>query len=357
VQTEEKTLLVDGGNRSAGQKVVAYLKKAGITSIDYLIATHPDADHIGGLIDVLQSIPVGRVLDSGLSHTSQTYLDYLHVVDQKNIPLEVPNVGSQFTLSKGISFTILNNGNGYNENNAGSIVAKVTYDNVSFMLTGDASIDSEQVMLSRSGNLQATFLKVGHHGSVTSTSQVFLNAVNPKVAILSYGKNAYGHPNADVVNRLKNKKVKLYSTYQSEDIVVLTDGSTYTMNATPWTGTGSGGTTSPQPSEPTPPTTTGKIDITGLDLGSDIVTIKNIDSKDIKMDGWKLVSVEGNQTFYFPTGYVLKKGATVKIVSGRNAKHNPPSQLLWTTGNIWNNSGDSAVLYDPQGKVIDKLAK
>src|SRR5690606_14724480 len=126
VQTEEKTLLVDGGNRSAGQKVVAYLKKAGITSIDYLIATHPDADHIGGLIDVLQSIPVGRVLDSGLSHTSQTYLDYLHVVDQKNIPLEVPNVGSQFTLSKGISFTILNNGNGYNENNAGSIVAKVT---------------------------------------------------------------------------------------------------------------------------------------------------------------------------------------------------------------------------------------
>ncbi|WP_453992081.1 cell wall-binding repeat-containing protein [Bacillus nitroreducens] len=357
VQTQGKTLLVDGGNRSAGQKVVSYLKKAGITSIDYLIATHPDADHIGGLIDVLNSFKVGKVLDSGLTHTSQTYFEYLQIIDRKNIPFEVPSVGSNFTLNKEIGFNILNNGNGYNENNDGSVVAKVTYDKVSFLLTGDATIKSEQKMLSRSGNLQATFLKVGHHGSDTSTSQAFLNAVNPKEAILSYGKNSYGHPDSSVVNRLKNKKVKLYSTYQSGDIVVTTDGSTYSINAKPWTGNGNGDTTNPKPTPPSEPATTGKLDITGLDLDKEIVTIKNIDTKDIKMDGWKLVSVVGNQTFKFPSGYVLKKGATVKIVSGRGAVNNPPSQLLWTTGYIWNNSGDTATLYDPQGKKIDTLAK
>ncbi|MGD7021793.1 cell wall-binding repeat-containing protein [Rossellomorea vietnamensis] len=350
IETQGKTVLIDGGKRTAGDKVVAYLKKAGITSIDYLVATHPDADHIGGLIDVLNQIKVGRVLDSGITHTSQTYLDYLKLIDSKNISFEVPTVGKVFTIDTGINLKVLNNGKGYSDNNEGSIVTKLSYDNVSFMLTGDATTKSESIMMERFNlsDIRSTFLKVGHHGSSSSTSQAFLNEVNPKVGILSYGDNSYGHPTSEIVSRLRNKNVALYSTHDSGDIVVDTDGSSYTINASPFTG---GGEKEP-PSDPT-----GKIDITGLDLSEEIVTLKNIDSKDIPMDGWKLVSTVGNQTFKFPSNFVLKKGKSVKIVAGRGAVNNPPSQLLWSNAYIWNNSGDSAVLYDPQGKKIDQLAK
>ncbi|WP_421381724.1 cell wall-binding repeat-containing protein [Bacillus salacetis] len=348
IQTQGKTVLIDGGTRTAGDKVVSYLKAAGISSIDYLIATHPDADHIGGLIDVLDQIPVGEVLDSGLTHTSQTYFDYLGLIDAKNIPFDVPSVGSEFTLDSGISFKVLNNGNGYTENNAGSVVVKLAYNNVSFMLTGDATTESETNMMERFNlrDIQSTFLKVGHHGSTTSTSQEFLNEVNPKAGILSYGDNSYGHPTSEIVSRLKNKGVTLYSTYESGDIVVKTDGDSYTINASPFTGGGEA-----------PAASTGKLDIMALDLSAEIVTIKNIDSKDIPMAGWKLVSVEGNQTFDFPSDFVLKKGQSVNVAAGRSAVHNPPAQLLWTNGYIWNNSGDAAVLYDPQGVKIDELAK
>ncbi|WP_409251794.1 cell wall-binding repeat-containing protein [Bacillus sp. SCS-153A] len=349
IQTQNKTVLIDGGKRSAGEKVVSYLKQAGISSIDYLIATHPDADHIGGLIDVLNTIKVKQVLDSGYSHTSQTYYDYLKLIDQKNIPFSVPNVGSTFTLDSGVSFKVLNNGKGYNETNESSLVVKLTYDEVSFMLTGDATEKTEWRMMDAfpQKDLESTFLKVGHHGSDTSTSLTFLDYVKPKVGILSYGDNSYGHPTSAVVNRLRIKDVKLFSTHESGDIVVSTDGTTYTINANPYLG---GGVQDPSIS-------TGKLDITSLDLSEEVVTIKNIDSKDIRMEGWVLHSTVGDQTYDFPNGFILKKGETVRVVSGRGAVNYPPSQLLWSNGYIWNNSGDTAVLYDPQGKKIDELAK
>lgn len=344
-----KTVLVDGGKQSTGDKVVAYLKKAGVTSIDLLVATHPDADHIGGLVDVLKSFPVKKVLDSGKEHTTITYLDYLNLIESKGIPLEVPTSGETIALDSSIKIQVLNSGDrNANDNNDNSIVLKITYGSVSFLLTGDAGIDVESDLISKF-DLKSTILKAGHHGAKTSTSQEFVNAVKPEATILSYGKdNSYGHPVSEVVNRLKASGSKLYSTAESGDIVVRTDGKTYTIFSKPWSnGTNPTPTPSIDPKE--------KVIITNVDEAKEIVTMKNNGASNVNMTGWRLVSVEGNQTYDFPNGFVLKAGATVTVTSGPNAIHNPPSYLKWTNGNIWNNSGDPAELYNAKGEKVSEL--
>lgn len=230
-----KTVLIDGGKKSAGDKVVAYLKKAGVTTIDLLVATHPDADHIGGLVDVLNAFTVIKVLDSGKEHTTDTYLEFLSLIDSKNIPYQVPSTGHEENLEPAINIQVLNSGDqGSSDNNENSIVLRMTYNNISFLLTGDATTDIEEEMMTRF-NVKSTILKAGHHGAGTSTSQPFVNAVKPEVAILSYGENnSYGHPVSEVVNRLNVVGAKLYSTALSGDIVVRTDGQTYTIFSKPW---------------------------------------------------------------------------------------------------------------------------
>lgn len=238
-----KSMLVDGGRRTAGDKVVSYLKKAGITSLDRLVATHPDADHIGGLIDVLHNFNVKKAIDSGKDHTSETYIDYLTLIDKKDIPFHVAKTGETIDLDPAISIKVLNSGNTAptDENNDASIVLKITYGKISVLLTGDAPQDVEKQMIDNGDDLRATILKPGHHGSSTSSSMAFLQAVQPKAAVLSYGENDYGHPNAGVVSRLHEVGAKVYSTFASGDIVVTTDGATYHVNAKPWTGKGLNG--------------------------------------------------------------------------------------------------------------------
>ncbi|WP_121615196.1 helix-hairpin-helix domain-containing protein [Virgibacillus halodenitrificans] len=238
-----KNILIDAGRKSAGQKVVDYLAKSGVKSIDLMVATHPDADHIGGLIDVLEQVPVKKVLDSGKTHTSQTYMEYLNLIDQKNIPMTVPNAGDFISLDNDLKIQVLNSTNSSSDNNESSIVLKLTDGKVKYLLTGDAGADNEAWMLPRY-DLSAQILKVGHHGSNTSTTQAFVNEVKPEIGILSYGKNNYGHPDSGVVNRLKKAGTGLYSTMESGDISVISNGIAYKANAKQW----SGGET-----EPTPP--------------------------------------------------------------------------------------------------------
>lgn len=254
IKTENgKTMLIDGGKRSAGDKVVSYLRSQGVSTIDIMVATHPDADHIGGLIDVLEQLEVKKVLDSGKSHTTETYLEYLTLIDEKEIPFEVAKEGSFVEFDNQVQVQVLNGLNEGNDNNESSVVLKVTQGTIDFLLTGDASVANEADMV-RKYNVEAEVLKVGHHGSDTSTSQAFVNAVRPKAAILSYGENNYGHPDSSVVSRLKNAGATLYSTYESGDIVVKTDGKTFDVSAKPWKGDG---TVQPEPTpepkpEPTP---------------------------------------------------------------------------------------------------------
>lgn len=222
-----KTMLVDGGPRSAGDDVVAYLKAKGITKLDYVVSTHPDADHIGGLVDVLSSLTVTHLIDSGKAHTTETYYDLLSLVDSKNIDYIVPTTGDTFPLDNNLTTKALYADDDARDNNDASIVLQLTYNTVSFLLMADADIRIESQLVANN-NVDATVLKVGHHGSDTSSSNSFLNEVTPEVAILSYGENnSYGHPDSQVVSRLNKLGAKIYHTPFHCNIVVSTDGVKY----------------------------------------------------------------------------------------------------------------------------------
>lgn len=346
-----KTILIDGGKQSADEKVVSYLKQAGVSSIDLMVATHPDSDHIGGLIAVLEQFEVKKVLDSGKSHTSQTYLEYLTIIDSKDIPFEVAKEGNLIDLDSDIQIKVLNSGSEIKDNNESSVVLKITYGQIDFLFTGDAENKQEAEMVSKHG-VDAEILKVGHHGSNTSSSQEFINAVKPKVAILSYGEgNSYGHPYSDVVNRLKATGAEIYSTAVSGNIVVTTDGSIYSVDGQEMV------VDQPEENDVSPiiNPSTSLIDLVSVNLNTEIATIKNTGKVAIDMTGWKLVSVVGNQNYEFPKGYILKDGATVYITSGRNAKDEPSTYLKWTGSYIWNNDGDAAELYNNEGVKVDEI--
>lgn len=222
-----KTMLVDGGPRGVGDEVVAYLRTRGISSLDYVVATHPDADHIGGLIDVLHSLNVKQMIDSGKAHTTETYYELLSLVDTKNIDYIVPNTGDTFPLDNNLTTTVIYANDDASDNNDASIVLQLTYNNVSFLLMGDADTGIENSLVANR-DVNATVLKAGHHGSDTSSSSNFLNEVTPEIAILSYGENnSYGHPDGAVISRLNNLGAKIYHTPYHCNIIVTTNGITY----------------------------------------------------------------------------------------------------------------------------------
>ncbi|MGP4061493.1 S-layer homology domain-containing protein [Halobacillus sp. H74] len=246
-----KTILIDGGRKSAGEEIVDYLASSGIDSIDIMVATHPDADHIGGLIDVLEQVDVKKVVDSGKSHTTDTYMEYLTLIDQKNIPFETPSAGDTLNLDDILDIKVLNSLHSSSDNNESSIVLKVSHNQIDFMLTGDASVDIEQEMIQQY-DVEAEILKLGHHGASNSTSSSFVNAVDPEVGILSYGPNSYGHPNPTVVNRMWDAGATLYSTCDHGTITVTTNGNSYNVDADPFMGNDSCGTNVNPDPEPEP---------------------------------------------------------------------------------------------------------
>lgn len=235
IQTPDgANILIDGGIKSAGQKVVSYLKSKDVGKLDMVVATHPHADHIGGLIPVLNAFQVDKFVDSGKAHTSQTYLEMLTIIDNKNIPFEVAQKGKVYAFDNGFKMTTIHaDSTATNLNNA-SVSFKAEYNKVSFLLTGDAEKEAEAAMVNSGLNLSSTIYKAGHHGSNTSSTQAFINKVKPQATILSYGKgNSYGHPHDVIIKRLQAAGSKLYST-ENGDIIVKTNGTTYTVSANPW---------------------------------------------------------------------------------------------------------------------------
>ena len=210
-----KVVLIDGGPRTAGQKVVSYLKKAGISAIDIVIGTHPHEDHIGGLIEVLRHFPAREIIDPGVVHTTKTFEDYLTVIDQRGIPFTEGRAGMSRDLGAGAVMQINHPSSPSSSHlNDASIVAKVTYGQMSFLFTGDAETASEREILFQSRvSPKSTVLKVGHHGSRTSTTQAFLDAVAPRYAIIMCGAgNRYGHPHQEVLDRLSAAGVHVFRT-------------------------------------------------------------------------------------------------------------------------------------------------
>lgn len=227
-----KVMLVDGGPQSSGQKVVSYLKKAGVTSIDSVVATHPHEDHIGGLIDVLKSYPVEKVYDPGYSHTTQVYSDFLSLVNMKDIEYITPSCGDSIALDQSLTISVFHPDRNYSDINDNSIVFKIQYGSISFLLTGDVESEGQSSMLLKSNiDLKSTVLKSGHHGSYTSNDSWFVNAVAPKYAVISVGAdNEYGHPHWQTLNRFQSLGTKVYRTDLNGNIVFRTNGSTLNVS-------------------------------------------------------------------------------------------------------------------------------
>ncbi|MED4886868.1 MBL fold metallo-hydrolase [Lysinibacillus sp. FSL R7-0073] len=340
-----KTMLIDGGVKGAGQRVVSYLKELGVNKLDQVVATHPDADHIGGLIPVLQAIPIEQFYDSGKVHTSQTFEEMLMAIDEKNIPYYVPKTGDLIEFDKDVQVKVLNANEHATDNNDASIVLKVVYGNVSFLLTGDAGISLEKEMMQN--DVTATILKAGHHGSNTSSSEEFIHAVKPEVTILSYGEdNKYGHPHAEVVDRLQAIGSNIYATADLGTIMVATDGVNYTVN-------GKEASRAVTPKTPSIVLPSSAVEIVSKDLVTEIVGIKNNGQQAVSLNDWQLISLEGNQVFNFPN-LSLQPGKIIYITSGANAREGD-NYLKWTTKQIWLNGGDAAQLRNEKGELVSEL--
>lgn len=237
INTDGKNVLIDGGPRAAGSTLLGYLSSVNVTHIDFLIATHSHEDHIGGLIAVMESaIAVDVVLYNGYNYTSQTFQEFMSLAQECNLTLAERN--QVYPLSATTNFTILNPVQprefANTDINANSIVLKLQVNNVSFLFTGDATADAEQSMINAGLSLHSDVLKVAHHGSRTSTSQAFLDAVNPTYAVISAGvNNTYGHPHEETIQRLMDKGVITYGTYASGTIVFTTDGNAIAVQDNP----------------------------------------------------------------------------------------------------------------------------
>ncbi|PVX24860.1 MAG: MBL fold metallo-hydrolase [Candidatus Bathyarchaeum sp.] len=235
IDTATNDVLIDAGSASASQTVIDYLDYLNVTRIHLLIATHAHADHIGGIVDVLNCIPVNNVIFNNQTHTSATYTNFITAAQTHN--LTVAQRGQTFTLTKTANLTVLNPTQPleFSDQNDNSIVVKLQVQNTSFLFTGDAEEPAEQSMLTSSVvSVKCDVLKIGHHGSNTATSQAFLDLADPTYAIISAGlDNTYGHPHNQTTQKLQTKNVTTYCTINSGTIVAQTDGTTITFYSNP----------------------------------------------------------------------------------------------------------------------------
>lgn len=232
VQADGKNMLIDAGTLDSGNTVSAYLKAHGVSTIDVLVSTHPHSDHIGGMPTVLNDFPVKVVYDSGIVHTTQTYEQYLTLIDQKNIKYVVPEPGDMIDFAPGVTAQVLSVGGNFEDLNDKAIVLKITYGDTSFLFMGDVGFDAESSLLKSGYNLQSDVLKVGHHASKYSSGTSFLKAVKPKISVIEVGAdNPYGHPTQEAVGRLEAAGSTIYRTDYDGDVVVTSDGKGVTVAA------------------------------------------------------------------------------------------------------------------------------
>lgn len=227
-----KTMLIDAGTNDTGINVINYLKKQGIKKIDVLVATHPHEDHIGGMDNVINDFSIGKIYMPKVTTTTKSFKDVLNSIKKKGLKITVPAAGSSINLDNLVKTQVLApNSTKYENLNNYSIVIKMTYGKKSFLFEGDAQTESEEEMLKKGYYLKSDVLKLGHHGSKSSTSPNFLKKVSPKYAIVSCGKNNdYGHPHKVTLQKLAAAKVQVFRTDLQGTIVVTTDGTTIKIN-------------------------------------------------------------------------------------------------------------------------------
>lgn len=226
IQCGGQSMLIDGGKPEKSSYIYAWLQQHGLSYLDVIVATHVDADHIGGLSGALNYASVGTAYCPETTGTTETFQSFVKYLAQRGKQITVPTAGETFALG-GAQVQILGPLHRAEDSNDNSIVLKVSFGASSFLFTGDAERAEEQDLLNAGVNLQSTVLKVGHHGSDTSTSYPFLRAVAPQYAVISVGAgNSYGHPTEAVLSRLRDAGVTTFRTDMQGEITAVSDGQT-----------------------------------------------------------------------------------------------------------------------------------
>ncbi len=229
-----KTILIDAGNPENGQKIIQYIRDTGTDTLDYVIATHPHADHIGGMAEVIRAFDVKNVYMPKKPHTSETFENFLDTIEEKGLTISTARSGkvlfddgslkAEFLAPIGDSYANLNNA---------SAVLMLTYRSNRFLFMGDAEGEVEEEILESGIHISADVLKVGHHGSDASSTRPFLEAVHPSVGIISVGAgNSYGHPDLLTLAVLGDMGVEVWRTDEKGTIVVTSDGDNITVRNT-----------------------------------------------------------------------------------------------------------------------------
>lgn len=223
IQCDGHYMMIDGGPSNASSTIYSILRNKGIRNIDVMIATHPDADHIGGLSGALNYSKVGKCYSPVKNHDTKTFKSLVKYLGKQGISLTVPKTGERFRLGRAIVQILGPNDFSAGTNNE-SIVTKVTYEDNSFLFMGDAEDEEERILLASNFDISADVIKIGHHGSSNSTDLSFIKKVNPVFAIISVGENPYGHPTDETLNKLTSSSIKVFRTDLLGDIVCSSDG-------------------------------------------------------------------------------------------------------------------------------------
>lgn len=226
IKGNKVNIVIDSGSNIYKDKVICYLKKENIKKIDLLVATHPHEDHIGSMSYIIDNFKINTFYAPKVQENTTYFFSMIKSLKKKNLKVSPINPPKEIIFSKDLKCTLLApNSSNYSSLNNYSIVMKVKFKNISFLFTGDAEGTSESEIISKNLDLKANILKLGHHGSNTSSTESFLKEVSPDIAIASCGKNnLFNHPSIKVIQRLKKENIHLLRTDIDGDIVIYSNG-------------------------------------------------------------------------------------------------------------------------------------
>ena len=233
IKCGDKAMLIDAGENDMGTKVWSYLKSQNVMKLDYVIGTHPDSDHIGGLDVIIYKLKCENVFMSSYKKDTRTYDDVIQAAKSKNYKIVNPKVGDTYELGEA-TFTIVAPNDKYDDANNASIGIYLEHGDISYLFTGDAEYEAERDIVDNGLNIDADIYKAGHHGSRTSSCDEFLEEVTPRYVVVSCGEdNSYGHPHAAILNYCRINKIPLYRTDKQGTIVLKSDGKNIEWNMAP----------------------------------------------------------------------------------------------------------------------------
>jgi competence protein ComEC len=412
-----QTMLVDTGHyNDDGEYVLEYLRRHGVTRIDHLVTSHNDADHIGGNAAIIEYYEteaegIGAVYDPGIAASTQTYAEYLDAVEEHDVTLYETREGDAISFGE-VDVDVLGPPEPYLEGearNENSIVLKLTHGETSFLLSGDAEDDQEEYLIDTYGaELRSTVLKAGHHGSSSSSSGPFVDAVAPRAVVVSSAYDSqYGHPTEEVLRRFADRSIPTYWTATHGNIVLVSDGngvSVQTQRDAPTDplairdaepiepgaggevvervrlggdpvdggsgdgtddggsgeGTDDGSDDTDEENETTPTEPAAALEVAtinadaegddGENLNDEYVVFENAGEEPIDMSGWTVEDAAG-RGYEFPGGFTLDAGATVTLRTGSGT--DTDTELYWGSGSpIWNNAGDTVILSNADGERV-----